>query len=174
MKREMAKLVEAKTEAVPLLKYFAERAKAKIEPQEEQIHRAKKRMGELGEERTEGGAMKRRMNTEGNPEDPPSRSLSPNTTARKPRVHRTLYKIRTPNPNPGAIGGKTPNATDEEEEPSQEFERKDCLGIVDPKHFTVKLDREERSINYREWSINIKRFIKSRPGVGRAALRAME
>jgi hypothetical protein len=119
--------------------------------------------------------MKRKMNTEGNPEEPPSRSLSPDTTACKPRVYRTLYKIGTPNPNPGAMGGKTPNAYDEEEEPSQEFERKDCLGIVDPTHFTAKmLDGEERSISYREWSINIKRFIKSRPGVGRAALRAME
>jgi hypothetical protein len=56
MKREMAKIVEAKTEAVPLLKYFAEHAKAEIEPHEE----------EFRSQETNGGMGRRKDGRRGN------------------------------------------------------------------------------------------------------------
>ena len=55
------------------------------------------------------------------------------------------------------------------------FHNEDYLRLVDPKQLGVKtLDATEKMITYREWARTIKRFIRTRPGAGLAAHKAVE
>jgi hypothetical protein len=108
----MAKLMKAKIDAVPLLKYFEERSKAETEPQEDEYRNAKKGKGPQGEavfqeipedapkvspvQGAQGITYKRGTDGGGEPEVPQTRGRATGTAARRVRKVRSVSRPPSP------------------------------------------------------------------------------
>ena len=87
-------------------------------------------------------------------------------TARFGRVIRTARRTQSP-----AAARNDEESTQQDEK----YEHEDYLRLVDPKYFSVKtLEATEKNISYREWARSIKRFVRTRPGCGLGAYKALD
>jgi len=178
VKEEMKKMLKMRDEAAPLLGYMRDKAK---EEQSEIIQLAKrsKQQEEEGKpavtrsttRTTEGAATGesatrgvKRDNAEDEGEAPEARDRGLGTARPGRRVRAA--RSASPSVRVGSHGGRSD---------ADGLRNEDYLRLVGPKQFGVKtLDATEKNITYREWARTVKRFIRTWPGAGLAAHRAVE